>query len=260
MTIPFATMPKIAPSQIVEAIDEFFGPSRQQIDNRAVGHFKRAEVHALLSLLDEVPRELIDLPVREYLEFNRCWGVLATALAMWNVGDIMPAKAVGGNDPVERIRRLMGQCRDELPSPEPELPFITDVDTRLGIEDRIHAAWIDFNAREWMGATVFAGGALEALLLWALKRPGALDQTEPTKRKRSFDEMFLAELIDSAAKDGLISPETRAQAVLAKDARNLMHPGKVMRSGAACSKSTALTGLAGLYRVIQDLAKLPSTT
>jgi hypothetical protein len=46
---------------------------------------------------------------------------------------------------------------DELPPPEPELPLITDLDTRLGIQDRIHAAWTDFDAREWMGATVFAG-------------------------------------------------------------------------------------------------------
>jgi hypothetical protein len=65
---------------------------------------------------------------------------------------------------------LMKQCHDEFPPAEPELSFISDADIRLGIEDRVHAAWTDFNAREWMGATAFASAALEALLLWALKR------------------------------------------------------------------------------------------
>jgi hypothetical protein len=104
-----------------------------------------------------------------------------------------------------------------------------------------------------MGATVFAGSAIEALLLWALKRSDALKQADPPKR--SFDELFLAQLIEAAAKGKLISRETEALAVLAKDARNLMHPGKAVRAGTECSRATALTGLAGLYRVIQDLAK-----
>lgn len=36
-----------------------------------VTHLSRAEVHALLALRDEVPRELIDLRSSEYLEFTR---------------------------------------------------------------------------------------------------------------------------------------------------------------------------------------------
>jgi hypothetical protein len=62
------------------------------------------------------------------------------------------------------------KCQDELPPLEPEFPFVTDMDTRLGIEDRIRAAWIDFNAKEWLGATTSAAVALEAVLLWEVKR------------------------------------------------------------------------------------------
>jgi len=69
-------MPTILPSQFVEAIDSLFGPNRNEIDGRAVAHIYRAEVHALLALLDEVPRELIDLSSRDYLEFVRCRAVL----------------------------------------------------------------------------------------------------------------------------------------------------------------------------------------
>lgn len=244
-------MAKVLPSQIVSAIDSMFGPNRTEIDGGAITITHRAEVHAVLNLLDEVPGDLNDLASRDYLEFSRCRAVLATSLALWNIGDTRPARDVGGKDPVERIRRLMKQCHDELPPPEPELPFIADADVRFGIEDRIRAAWTDFNAREWMGATVFAGAALEALLLWALKG-GTLTNTP----KRPLDRLHLADLINLAKSNDVIDAATEQQAGLAKDARNLVHPGRALRSGEACNKATALAALAAVYRVIDQLKKL----
>jgi hypothetical protein len=84
-------MPKILPSQAVEAIDSLFGSNRSELDGRAVTHVYRAEVHTLLALLDEVPRELFDLSSTDYLELSRCRAVLATSLVRWNLGDIAPA-------------------------------------------------------------------------------------------------------------------------------------------------------------------------
>lgn len=243
-------MPKVLPSQIISAIDGMFGPSRSEIDSGVVTNVYRAEVHALLSLLDEVPAELIDLASTDYLEFSRCRAVLTTSLALWNIGDTRPARDVGGRDAVERIRRLMKQCHDELPPPKPELPFIADTDVRLGIEDRIRAAWTDFHAHEWMGATVFAGAVLEALLLWALKQV-----TLSSAPKRPLDQLHLAELISLATSNGVIDAATEQQAGLAKDARNLIHPGRALRSGEACNKATALAALAAVYRLIDQLKK-----
>jgi hypothetical protein len=142
-------VPKILPSQIIVAIDSLFGPSRNELDGRAITHNYRPEVGALLSLLEEVPSDLIDLSSVDYLEFTRCRAVLATSIARWNLGDTAPARDVGGKDAIERIRRLIQKCHDELPPAVPELAFISDSDTRLGIEDRIQAAWTDFNARHW---------------------------------------------------------------------------------------------------------------
>jgi hypothetical protein len=115
----------------------------------------------------------------------------------------------------------MKQCHDVLPQSEPELPFILDSDIRLGIEDRIRAAWTDFNAQEWMGATVFAGAALEALLLWALKQVPL-----PTASKRPLDQLHLTDLIDLAVSNGVIDAGTEQQASLAKDARNSFIPAE----------------------------------
>ena len=55
-------MPNVLPSQVVDAIYTLFGANRNELGGRAVTHAFRAEVHALLSLLDEVPTELVDLP------------------------------------------------------------------------------------------------------------------------------------------------------------------------------------------------------
>lgn len=241
-------MPAVLPSHIVAAIDSMFGPTRDEIDNRAVGHIRKTQVHALLAMLDEVPPQLIDLNAQDYLEFSQCRGVLATALAEWNLGSIMPATSVGGKDVIERIRRLMLKCHDQLPPREPELPFIVEEDARLGIEDRIQAAWTDFNAREWMGATVLAGHAVEALLLWALKK-----KSGDALFKKPPEELHLHDLIVEAAVRGLITAECKQLAGLAKDARNLIHPGKATRSGTTCSKATALTALSAVYKIADDL-------
>jgi hypothetical protein len=65
--------------------------------------------------------------------------------------------------------------------------------------------------------------------------------------------LHLADLIVEAGKNGLINDDSLSQARLAKDARNLVHPGKVALTGVSCSKATALAALAGVYRVIDDL-------
>jgi hypothetical protein len=90
----------------------------------------------------------------------------------------------------------------------------------------------------------------EALLLWALKQVKLVETP-----KRPLDELQLAELIRFAVKNSVIDQATEQQAGLARDARNLVHPGKALRSGENCNKTTALTAFAAVYRVIDELAK-----
>lgn len=241
-------MPNVLPSHVVEAIDSLFGPSRNEQDMQMVRHTHKGQVHALLALLDEVPPELIDLNAADYRELSECRGVLATTLPGWNMGETFAARQVGGKDVVACIRRLMTQCRDHALPPEPELPFIVEDDIRNGLEDRIQSAWTDFRASEWMGATILAAHVLEALLLWAVKKKSVGASTGKPPDKQS-----LYELIDEAARLKLITRESKQQADLARDARNLIHPGKATRSGTACNKATALVAFAAVYRVAHDL-------
>ena len=110
-------MPKILPSQVVSAIDSMFGSNRNELDSRAIAHTYRAEVHALLGLLDEIPSELVDLPSADYLEFSRCRAILATSLALWNVGDTRPARDVGGEDILPKLR-FQQAAKDRIISPD----------------------------------------------------------------------------------------------------------------------------------------------
>jgi hypothetical protein len=237
---------RVLPSEVAAAIDGLFGPRSSDIDDHRVGPQFQADVSTIISLLDQVPTELIDFGIIHYTELMKCRAVLVAAMGYWERGAQLSAAAVNGKDPVERIKRLMLLCHDELPPPEPELPFIDDELRRVGIENQIAAAWASFSSRTWLGATTFAGAAMEAVLLWALQR------STPDK---TFTKTTLSELINAAAATKLISGETATIARAARDARNLIHPGKVAQTGVSCSKASSLTAMAGLYRVIDDLAR-----
>jgi hypothetical protein len=237
---------RVLPSEVAAAIDGLFGPRSHDIDDGRVGPQFQADISTIISLLDQVPTELIDFGIIHYTELMKCRAVLVAAMGYWERGAQLPAAGVNGKDPVERIKRLMQLCHDELPPPEPELPFIDDEPRRVGIENQIAAAWASFNSRTWLGASTFAGAAMEAVLLWALQR---------STPEKTFTKTRLVELIDAAVTAQRITRETVAIAHAARDARNLVHPGKVAETGVSCSKAFSLTALAGLYQVIVDLAK-----
>jgi hypothetical protein len=205
-------------------------------------------VRTLLLLLRQVPDELITVPFTDYTEYLQCQSSLTSALGLWDVGDQdRPVRRGSGKDPVERIRRILLVCPDENPPPYPDLTFISDDIARANVQQDIRAAWIDFRSEEWKGATVFATTAVEALLFWVLK--SRADVREPER----LDKQHLAEYIDEAERLGIIVKATADQARLATDARNLIHAGKVARTGLTCTKATALTALAALEAALGHL-------
>jgi hypothetical protein len=209
---------------------------------------QRDSVRTLLSLLREVPDELITVPFADYTEFLQCQSSLTSALSVWDVGDQnRPVRNGSGKDPVARIRRTLALCPDENPPPYPDLLLISDDTARANVQQDIRAAWIDFRSEEWKGATVFATTAVEALLFWALK--GRSDVREPER----LDRQHLGEYINEAERLGIIVKATADQARLATDARNLIHAGKMARTGLTCTKATALTALAALEAVLGHL-------
>jgi hypothetical protein len=66
----------------------------------------------------------------------------------------------------------------------------------------------------------------------------------------------LNKLIGKAAKLNIIKDSTVTQAGLAKDFRNLIHPGLEQRRKEVCDRATALAALAAAEAVARDLSKI----
>jgi len=188
------------------------------------------------------------------LDLARCRSTLAYALALWEKGiGSTTAKQVGGRDPVERIRRILLTCPDELP-PEIDMPFIEDIEVRGGIEHVVRTAWANYRIGEWAGATVFAGAAAEAVLLWLVRARRSEEPPAGDPKMDPFNKLHLDDLIKRAAAEQWLDTATTSQLRQAQDARNLIHPGRAFRLEKECSRGTALTAFAALYLLIEDLA------
>jgi hypothetical protein len=146
------------------------------------------------------------------------------------------------------------------------LPFIQDADFRESIRLDISAAGDALAGSHWKGATVLAGAAVEALLLWAIQQidPGRVaDAARVCIAAGSFSQSpgtpperwTFSDYIAIARELALITPNTATQANLAKDRRNLIHPGRAQRLGQPCDRATALVALAAVEFVARDLTR-----
>jgi hypothetical protein len=76
-----------------------------------------------------------------------------------------------GKSPLVLLSQTLSKCPDEAPAPGTiELLFVTVSELRESIRRDISAANQDMVNGEWKGATVLAGSATEALLLWAIEQ------------------------------------------------------------------------------------------
>jgi hypothetical protein len=103
-------------------------------------------------------------------------------------------------------------------------------------------------------STVLAGAAVEALPLWAIQRDPKKLVGLGQKPKGAPEDWGLAGLIDVASALALIEVNTATQAHLAKNFRNLIHPGRARRTNEVCDRATALTALAAAELVVRDLS------
>ena len=262
-------MPRILPSDVVQAIDNMFSniianpQSRPGFSTEVVPRLR-----AIVSLVEAVPTELIDLDPAEYARLLMCVAALRGAI------EIAPARAVTVLDipglpehPIAVIREAMSLCPDEAPSPQvTELSFIADTALRNSIRLDISAAYSNLSQGEWKGATVFAAVAAEALLLWALQRNDSANRHAAVRALSARGvltgdlganpegrEWSLHTYVEVAAQLRIIGDSTSTLVRLTKDFRNLIHPGRAARLQQTCDRSTALTALAAVEVVARDL-------
>lgn len=261
-------MPRVVPSQVVSFINSIplQGP-KDVIHMNSVGSHR---LSAVLQLVDQVPDELVTMDSEAYrllvLAKENIKDILGTWTSNRNAGHpLLTVNLHISNNPLVQIRDALAKCADESPAPATsELKFIADSDLRTILRNDIGAVTRALANGEWKAATVISGSAIEALLLWSLQQRLAADITtaiaalttsgELTRQPNAnLEKWDLHEFTEVAAKLGIIKADTATETRLAREFRNLIHPGRAQRLGQKCDRGTALSSVAALDHVVRDL-------
>jgi hypothetical protein len=257
-------MPRVVPSQIVEFVDAQFPHAGLPQQQFVVGVQFKGSVSAILRLVNELPNELLMLDSGEYNRFVLSVSTIESTLGLesWNT-KVHPAAQVEGQklgEAITDLRACLEVLPDEqVPAATAGLPFITDVQLRESIRGDIAFANQAFNGGEWKAATVLAGAAAEALLHWAItrKKPSDVEGARAavnSSASKNLDVWNLDVYIKVAKHLALIEDETGKQADLAREFRNLIHPGRAARLAKVCGRGTALSALAAVEFIVRDLS------
>ena len=261
-------MPRVVPSQLRDFIEGI--RNYEFTESVSFDHFGSATLSAVLELVEQIPDELLTMDKEAYALLIRAKAQIKDALATWianrTAGHSLQQFSFHLSlNPLAQIRDAFAGCPDESPAPgTSELTFIPDADLRANLRNDIGVITRALSNGEWKAATVLAGSAAEALLLWALNQHSSADiKNAITALKASgeltaapdpnLDRWNLYEFIQVAEKLGVIKPNTAKQTRLAKDFRNFIHPGVAQRLGEKCDRATAFSAVAGMEHVVRDL-------
>jgi hypothetical protein len=260
-------MPRVVPSQIDNYITHVFPFVRAGTSQGTptVGKEFAGTVTGLLELIDRIPEELITLTGQDYYEFVGSVATIRDRLTAWqNQQNPNLNTSIGqlfrGLNPVTIIHETIRKCPDQFPAAATsELAFVTDAELRQDLRVDIGAIGRALSNGEWKAATVLSGSTIEALLLWALQQCPVSDlrqvsQTAPKLPNKPLDQWHLPEYIDAAERLKILNEDTVTQVRLAKNFRDLIHPGRSQRLKQKCDRPTALSAVAGMEHVVRDLS------
>jgi hypothetical protein len=265
-------MARVVPSQVVELIDQMF-PQAKDENQRA---FSLELIHlpqlsAIIALTEQIPPELINLDEHHYMELEASRAAIKSAMQCWqgpggsNRFELDKLKGLSDLNPLTLIRRALGKCPDEYPSSSVrDLKFIIDSELREVLRIDLGSTNLALSNGEWKASTVLAGSIVEALLLWALQQRASTEIQQAIDKLKgkgvsikhsasSLEDWVLYELIEVSEELEIIATDTAKQARLAKDFRNLIHPGRNIRLGQICNRGTALSAVAAVEHVIENL-------
>jgi len=222
-----------------------------------------------MSVFDQVPTELLaTIGSEDYARLQFSAGELREMIATTRsyrapAGtpggylSLRPSERYGNYNVLSFIRQLLSKCRDQAPPEDsPRIPFLQPPEIRQSLLSDISSVERGLSNGDFKSATVVGGSVMEALLLWAIQqKPREL--IELAAKPSGDPETWRAgQLIAVASQLKLIEENSTSKACrLAKDCRDLIHPGAVLKNAFPCDQATALTALAAIYGVIRDLEK-----
>lgn len=258
------------PSQVVIVIEKFFSHVTKNVPGDGLIYSGQLDIlQGIVNLVRDIPSELVNVPADQYADL-----VLAMAIIeeqnkfRIGRGTSFPLPAINKIDVATVVHRVLLQCPDEFPpTTKKELLFVTDADLRQSICQDMGAINRAIANAEWKAATVLAGAAIEALLLWrlSLQPPTGPDVaaaignlvskgTLTNKPPSDNEKWSLSQFVEVTGELNILRGKTVLAARLSNSYRNLIHPGRARRLGEKCNRGTALLAVAALEHVISDLS------
>jgi hypothetical protein len=263
-------MARVLPSDVISLIENHFpwviGGSSPSGVNFANG----ASLAGLTDVVERIPDSLLSFSGEQQRDFlfalsslrhlvNRLESGISSAGGAW------PWPTIENTNVVTRLWMLLKECPDEgIAESTAVLEFIDDAILRQNLRRDLSSTDDALNNGEWKAATVLAGSVVESLLLWAIARypnteigngisiAASLTRKPDAAKLENWD---LSQYIEVALALKIISESTAAQARLAKDFRNLIHPGREKRTKMLCDRGTARSAAAAVDLVIRDLTE-----
>ena len=271
-------MPRVVPGQVVDLIKQIFPNVNNTTSNSLrIDSVYSASLAGIIDLVEQIPNELILLSGDDYIDFVLSINAIKTAFKKWESKPGYYLKIPGykkGNkyerNPVYLLSKTLSKCPDEFPSSETaELEFIQDSDFRENLRIEINVVNRALSNGEWKAATILAGSVIEALLLWELTEhyKDKINETleklaneskintnkKNDLQKEGLENGSLYIYIEIANSLGIFTKETIQVINLAKDFRNLIHPGREKRLEKKCDRSRALVAVGAVESVVREL-------
>jgi hypothetical protein len=264
-------MAKVVPSQVVEYLDARYPEAAKPGFWLGIDH--TPVIANLLALVENIPAHLVALPGAEAAEFGEAILAMRFAVNRWNAGEKNYVfKDIPGRrqtHPLALLRKHLSSLHDEgVEGTTNQLSFISEPAFRNALRRDLGAIDRCIENGEWKAATVLGGSVVEALLLYALHEyektnSDALQSTVQALRTQGtfqkapapdLDDWVLHQLTEVSAAVSLIQTETAAQCRIAKNFRNLIHPGRAARLAQRCDRGTAFSTVAAVEHVMRDLS------
>lgn len=133
--------------------------------------------------------------------------------------------------------------------------FITDYKLRKILERDYQEIQRDIIAASWKSAIILSGGSIEAVLLDLLTKNSSLAKTSSKAPIESdFSKWDLDSLINVAVDIKLVNDQVAKLSHTVREYRNLIHPGREIRSGLKVEPEEAKIAIQVLNILIRELS------
>ncbi len=270
-------MSRITPAAIVRMIDHTFPWTAKAESRGALLYAGQAtQLGMIVRHVQRLAPELLPTDPEEYGAFCAACDAMEAALEQWagmgrttDSTPLYPLAAYGGRAAPVILRDVLLKCPEQgVREDTANLEFVADAQLRRSLRQDLSAARSALERGDFKSATVLAGAVLEALLLDVLVQFSVEERNEALKRWHGrsrrpgervpdrlpevLDRWRLVDFIWVARCLEVISEEAAAAADVARDYRNLIHPGK-LRMHVPADEGTGHSSFGAALRVAAEL-------